>query len=1281
MPEVEPKQLDYLFPNTEALTITIEDTAIGFSEAIPQLFTALGHQLPRDWKPGGAIPAEPLEELVLQLSEPSMAMNEEGEEYPKANARVTYHPANPSATRLHSESFTFLATIGRDERNEIRWYIEEYFRWPTGAFTMRAQKVEKLLPQLGHNLCKAALADKSCNEPFQAWKSATGNHRFTVELVLPEEEMGQEDSNPEPKSAASNLLSLPWEVLHDKRGYLFQGANGVRVCRRLPNAFGGKDRQMELPIRVLLISPRPEVDEQGNAVGYFNHRSSALPMVQTMEKLGQAVVQLQLLQPPTFSAMKKALQKAEEAGEPYHIVHFDGHGSFNSETGKGALCFEHPDDIHKAAKRKMHLVYAHEFAAELRGYEIPLVYLDACHSAQSSADPQASVAASLLEQGVGSVIAMSHSVLVATAQRFVEAFYKALAQGKRISAAMLQAQKYLYDEDYRDKVMGAGKLCLKDWFVPVLFQDRKDPQLFSVKRGEAAQAFEEKSRKLQLGDLPEPTEHRFVGRSPELLYLERLLLNERYAVVRGAGGYSKTTLAIELVRWLIRSQRFDRAVFVSVEPHRMLNIQGLLDSIGKQLLPQYIVNIYGDDIDTALQPIIRELQDFPTLILLDNMESILPDLSDKQPEGVADPEELFSVCQKLLTGSKSSRIIFTSRETLSKPFALKKNTLELGRLSTTEAIELVADVMARNGWIPPEHDDARTPQEVIDLVEAVQCHPRALVQMAPYVAEGVKPTTDEMARILAELEQKNPGDRENSLYASVELSLRRLPDDIREKIRPLAVVYGGVDQYLLQQLLNVGNQELEEILSALLKVRLVQPIQLGYLNLHPSLSFTLKKYITEDHWTIYKSTWFNATIRLVGFLTQQLSRDTKKALNMAFFLFPNINAVLDEIEEKLQESTMDPEISMNTISQIESLLKPLNLSRAVLKTGRIRALASKQLMEWGHANFLHRKSEIEMLTEEGSYTAASTVAKALLSKFQELGDAAYPEADYDLAMAHLINGKIQNHLGLSKEGLGNCFQANERFKAIGESAERMVPVALYEMANSLMNIGHLNESISLYEESIHLANNQKSTRVVAVSMAQLGEIKRLQRRYTEAIVAHGNAREYFLSLREPLSVATSWRMEALVYQEQKQYEKAEYAFQKALLIFTQENDVGGQATCLGFLGNLYDLVYGRLQESLVFYEKCAALFKRLKNAQELGKAYNNIALVLLKMNRFDQARISAQKSIESRKDGPNEDLWKNYLLLFQIETILKKKHLHRIHGQRPGIYTWHIEREAIRHIL
>jgi hypothetical protein len=49
---------------------------------------------------------------------------------------------------------------------------------------------------------------------------------------------------------------------------------------------------------------------------------------------------------------------------------------------------------------------------------------------------------------------------------------------------MLDGQRALKDDNLRGRVFGSGELRLEDWFVPVLFQERDDPQLFrTVRRG------------------------------------------------------------------------------------------------------------------------------------------------------------------------------------------------------------------------------------------------------------------------------------------------------------------------------------------------------------------------------------------------------------------------------------------------------------------------------------------------------------------------------------------------------------------------------------------------------------------------------------------------------------------------------------------------------------------------------------------------------------------------------------------------------------------------------
>jgi hypothetical protein len=310
------------------------------------------------------------------------------------------------------------------------------------------------------------------------------------------------------------------------------------------------------------------------------------------------------------------------------VIHFDGHGVYDRRRGLGALCFEDPKDTDKLEKRASQLIDADALGALVREHRIPLVVLEACQSA-AEAKPAASVAARMLDEGVTSVVAMTHSVLIATARRFVTAFYRELAEGKRIGTAMLAGQHALYDDDFRFHVMGAGELRLKDWFVPVLYQEENDPQLASRLLPEEVKRLHERQRRLSLGALPAPPAHSFVGRSRELLRLERMLSNaeQRYAVVRGRGGEGKTTLAVELARWLVQTRRFERAAFVSLEEYT--DARGVLDALGRQLLPEgekWSVAQFSDLKEARLE-VERALRDRRTIIVLDNLESVLPGIS------------------------------------------------------------------------------------------------------------------------------------------------------------------------------------------------------------------------------------------------------------------------------------------------------------------------------------------------------------------------------------------------------------------------------------------------------------------------------------------------------------------------------------------------------------------------------------------------------------------------------------------------------------------------------
>ncbi len=297
-------------------------------------------------------------------------------------------------------------------------------------------------------------------------------------------------------------------------------------------------------------------------------------------------------------------------------------------------CQDDPQAGSLRHERRTHVVSADELAGILRDHHIPLFVLEACQSAQAEANPTASVAGRLLACGVSSVIAMSHSVLVETARRFTTVFYRDLVRGRRVGQAMLAAQDALFQETFRLHTF-SGPLHMQDWFVPVLFQERPDPQLLSkLPTGKMRAAFA-RARRLNLGHLPAPPRHTFVGRSRELLAAERRLCGTRlrpdlgdrdpprdapYVVLIGEGGEGKTALAVELARWLVETQRFDRAAFVSVEHEA--SAHSVLHQLGEQLVSGWVGQTQGND-ERGLKLLRQTLAERSCVLVIDNLESLL----------------------------------------------------------------------------------------------------------------------------------------------------------------------------------------------------------------------------------------------------------------------------------------------------------------------------------------------------------------------------------------------------------------------------------------------------------------------------------------------------------------------------------------------------------------------------------------------------------------------------------------------------------------------------------
>ncbi len=1243
------------FFGEEPVYISVSSGAGSVDAAMNAILVALGKRLPADVAPTPQPKAEPLEELVLELTDLKF-FEQDGIRRASARAQLVYEPATSGQREVTSlQSWRFVSPIGPIEAEDLRWYLEQYATWPSGVSVIqeRGRKVEMNLVTWGKLLHDAAMPLAYTSNVINAWMTISdrAGRRFSVYVDTKPVAGATKAEATAAQEAATLLLGLPWELLHNGDNYLFQGAKPTRIRRRLPNTNVLDVSVVSTPIRILLVTARPEDD----SCGYIDHRASALPLVEAMESL-PGLVKLHVLSPPTLPALCAELDRARDKKTPYHVVHFDGHGVYDPSVGLGGLCFEKPEDSAKLEHRRHVTVFTDDLGPLLRDHRIQLVFLDACQSGKAEKASE-SVASGLLKVGIASVVAMSHSILVESARRFVEAFYKALAGGKRVGDAMLAGQRCLKDDNFRGRIFGAGELQLEDWFVPMLFQEKSDPQLFTTAPARQTQDDFKAGLSARLGELPPTPETGFVGRSRELLALQRLLRSdekERYAVVCGQGGEGKTALVAEFARWMVRSHQLRRAAFVSVELYN--HAGAVLDALGRQLVrAEYSVATFENP-EQAILPVERAIREEPTLLVIDNMESILlpPFLADTASDALSEDakhelEAILQLCQRL---NRNAIVIFTSREALPAPFDAVRNHRPLHQLDRNDAVKLVERTLNAAGGEAGASGDAAQ-EEIEQLVESVHSHARTLALLAPALQErGVDATRKSLVLLMAEMEKKFPCSREHSLFASVELSLRRMSEVNRERARVLGLFQGGVDLDVLRVMMEWEENDVVSLAAELFETGLATPNPYDHLTLNPALSPYLSEQMEAAEHEALTVRWIEAMGQYAEFLRQQQSQHIVVVATLTLLELPNLFALLDLVQRK-----EDAEATVNLSTTLYTLLNMLGKPRLLKRIGEVRDAAVATMgNSWNHARFEAMRTRIQQKLGAGRLQESFDGAQALLQHANSAREEAYPEAGYDLAMARLLLARVLNTAGASEQALPLLEEARQKFQAVekkepGRGAERMVLACLTNKGDALLHLGRLDGAAAAYEEAIHRDEQLGNERGVAVNKGQLGTVRKDQRRYPEALLAYEEARKLFKQLEEPGSVATIWHQTGMVYRMMDKPEAAEDAYRQSLAIKVQVGDVAGQASTLGQLGNLYNYVLDRLEEAATFYRQAANKHVEVVDAANEGRDRSNLGETLLKLRRLDEARMEILRAIECKSQfGHATEPWKSWTTLADIES-------------------------------
>lgn|GEM_PF-6991647 len=174
---------------------------------------------------------------------------------------------------------------------------------------------------------------------------------------------------------------------------------------------------------------------------------------------GRNLVQIDVQDHTTRSALEYRMLEARNTGRGYHIIHFIGHGASDEQ---GGFLFLEQSPTNESGSIPIDGAYrlaADEFAGIVAQPTVNLVVLNACQSAVGL-DVFNGVAEAVLRRGIPAVVGMQVKVLDQTAVEFAQEFYGALALGEPIESALAFARRL---------IIQATRGAAIDWGIPVLY--------------------------------------------------------------------------------------------------------------------------------------------------------------------------------------------------------------------------------------------------------------------------------------------------------------------------------------------------------------------------------------------------------------------------------------------------------------------------------------------------------------------------------------------------------------------------------------------------------------------------------------------------------------------------------------------------------------------------------------------------------------------------------------------------------------------------------------------
>ncbi len=1100
-----------------------------------------------------------------------------------------------------SKSFELETPLSTDDAADLRWYLEKYHQFVGAGTRARAHKVEVKLDPWGRALFDAAFGTVEGTNVYRNLLDAEKQDR-PVLLTF--------------GTAEPDVLVQPWELMRDARGPL--AFRGVSIRRQLEGARPMEPLELRLPLRLLLIVSRPSNS------GFIDPRTSVRPLLDGLDRLPAGAAEIEFCEPPTLGELEERISQARRAKQPFHIVHFDGHGTYLPKLGVGALCFEKDD-------RKKDLVTGQRLGDLLSRLEVPLVILEACRTSDLSDQPVfGSVAPALLESGVGSVVAYSHSIHIEASRLLVERFYRELADGMSVGQALSEARVLLRAEPFRWLTLGPDPpmVKLQDWFVPQLYQVGPDMSLIAddVKlEGDAAPVTAE-SRQERLHDFPPEPTYRFQGRAKELLELERAFEQHRAVVVAGMGGMGKTALAREAAAWWLRVGRFEEAVFCSFEQVR--SAERAVQVIGQAIEGLDFVQRPAEEQQAAAVALFRER---PILVVWDNFESTLPQYQENAGGALAIGAEeganLRAFYRQLTDGEPRGRLLVTCRPADTGLPRIKKLPLE--GLARHDSLYLLTAVADFEGF-DLEREDYERPL-IEKLLDALGDHPLSISLVAPHL-ESLTPDEirTDFARHLGRFRDDGAEEgRNRSLEASLAFSASRLSEEARAVLPMLAWFQGGAFENQIRNFTELEaeawagvRRELES--TALVRLEELAMFKTPFVRFHPTLPYAARAEEVPDPEAAeqrFLAVYYAVSHEVDGALT---GKTAAAGMELMAREEANVRAAIDRAFRRGER-----QVGVAMAGTLQVFLEMAGRRR---ERDALAAWVRSEMPEdagLDGATCASIRSHAEGLFAQGRLGEAVEALQGLAERLEAEGLADGGDPTFEIGTTYATLGQILANARQPQPAIEACRRAIVYFeKAPGEAARANLSAALGNLANALSDLGRHDEALEAAERAVTIDEELGHHRNAAAGHGRCAQILAAQGRHAEADARYEKALDLARQVNDLELQGAFLQHQGGLSHERGDLPRSAELFEQAIGLFQQAGDQEGEMQTYDLLAST-EMLRGHLDAAEAWYSRARELAEAVGDRTQLAANAQNVGILL--QARAEQTEAPAEREVLLRR--------------------------------------------------